>query len=78
MDNTGFSALHLAARYNRKNVINVLLDNGADINLKGSKGLGSEGSSSEGLTPLHLATKYVMIFLKHIFNDTVESVLSLR
>ena len=27
--------------------------------MKGSKGLGSEGSNSEGLTPLHLATKYV-------------------
>ena len=52
LDNAGSSALHLAARYNRKNVINALVENGADINLSGA----------EGLTPLHLSTKYVFRF----------------
>ena len=46
-DNHNFTALHMAARYNRKNVVNYLIDNGADMNKVGN----------EGLTPLHLATK---------------------
>ncbi|XP_066924835.1 transient receptor potential cation channel subfamily A member 1-like isoform X2 [Clytia hemisphaerica] len=50
LDEKDFSALHLASRYNRKNVIKALLDAGANIDLVGS----------EGLTPLHLATKYDM------------------
>lgn len=48
VDKDGFTALHMAARYNRKNVVNYLIDNGADINKAGK----------EGLTPLHLAIKY--------------------
>lgn len=50
VDGEGFSAMHLAARYNRKNVIDVLIKNGANKDLRGV----------EGLTPLHLATKYDM------------------
>lgn len=43
----GFTPLHMAARYNRKNVVNFLIDNDVDKDRVGK----------EGLTPLHLATK---------------------
>ena len=50
----GFTPLHLAAMYNRKNIIKQLLDNGAQINKTGSY---------DELTPLHLATMYVKFVL---------------
>ena len=50
----GFTALHLAARYNRKNVVRFLLDQEADIN---------RPAVEDCYTPLHLATKYGNIFI---------------
>lgn len=47
VDDSEFTALHMAARYNRKNVVSFLIDNNANINKVGK----------EGLTPLHLAAK---------------------
>lgn len=44
----GHNALHLAARYNRKNCVSFLLDNGSDINQK---------DSEDGNTPLLLSVK---------------------
>lgn len=60
-DDKGFSALHLASRYNRKNVIKALIDAGADKNLPGA----------DGLTPLHLATKY---FYRIFFSFNIRRV----
>ena len=45
VDSEGYSALHVAARYNHVELIKILLDNGAKINLK----------SNAGETPLHVA-----------------------
>ena len=48
LDGNGFSALHLAARYNQKNVVEYLLDNNALLN---------GPDRDDGNTPLLLAAK---------------------
>ena len=49
VDKDGFSLLHRAVRANDFRAVNALLDNGADIYIKGR----------DGLTPLHAAVRYV-------------------
>ena len=56
----GYNALHLAARYNRKNVVNCLLEHGALIDTP---------DSDDCNTPLLLAAKYVSsCFFKAFFS----------
>lgn len=50
-DKKGYTPLHLAAMYNRKNCIIHLLDHGAKID---------EVGTEDNLTPLHIATMYKM------------------
>ena len=45
----GLTALHLASRHNRTEVVNLLLDFGANIDIKGA----------DGFTALHLASRLV-------------------
>ena len=44
----GFTALHLAAKLNRADVVGLLLDRGASIDAK----------SSDGCSPLHIGSRY--------------------
>ena len=46
-DNEGFSLLHHAARCDQAKLVSVLLDNGADIDMKGDN----------GFTALHIAVR---------------------
>ncbi|XP_041463333.1 transient receptor potential cation channel subfamily A member 1 homolog isoform X1 [Lytechinus variegatus] len=48
LDENGISPLHYAARYNHLAVVKMLVDSGADVNVKG------EG----GMVPLHFACKF--------------------
>ena len=52
MDSEGLSVLHRAVLANNIQTVRSLLDNGADINLKGK----------DGFTPLHAAVRYVLCF----------------
>ncbi|XP_063676952.1 transient receptor potential cation channel subfamily A member 1-like [Bolinopsis microptera] len=47
-DGEGFTALHYAARYNNVDVMELLIEHGADVNVK----------DEDGQTPLHHATRY--------------------
>ena len=48
LDKEGFSFLHRAVRANDSSAVNALLDNGADIDIKGR----------DGFTPFHAAVRY--------------------
>ncbi|MDR0590302.1 MAG: ankyrin repeat domain-containing protein [Puniceicoccales bacterium] len=50
-DNNGKTALHYAAKNGHKNVVQFLLDNGADVNA------GAKGGLNEGRTALHYAAE---------------------
>lgn len=47
LDTNGFAALHYAAQLDRVEILNLLLDNGANRDVQGEN----------GVTPLHLASK---------------------
>ena len=49
-DNDGFSLLHHAARCDQAKTVNLLLDNGADVDMQGNN----------GLTALNIAVRYVV------------------
>lgn len=58
-DNEGFSLLHHAARCDQAELVSFLLDNGADIDMKGDN----------GFTALHVAVRYVNItWFSHFYN----------
>ena len=54
-DRHGFALIHVAARYNLHRIVNSLLEHGADVNIATSK---------YRWTPLHLAARYVTVFLQ--------------
>ena len=54
LDKDGFSFLHRAVRGNDFRAVNALLDNGADIDIKGR----------DGFTPLHAAVRYVFTYVR--------------
>ena len=56
-DNEGFSLLHHAARCDQAKLVSFLLDNGADIDMKGDN----------GCTALHVAVRYVTPLVSRSF-----------
>ena len=55
----GFALIHVAARYNIRRIVNILLQHGADVNI---------GTSEYRWTPLHLAARCVVnLFEIHVF-----------
>lgn len=56
-DNEGFSLLHHAARCDQAKLVSFLLDNGADIDMKGDN----------GCTALYVAVRYVTSLVSRIF-----------
>lgn len=53
-DETGFTALHQAARYNHVDVVRTLLDHGALINVR---------SREDAITPLQIASRLDILFM---------------
>ncbi|ESN91081.1 hypothetical protein HELRODRAFT_182236 [Helobdella robusta] len=49
VDEEGYTALHYAARYNQIDVMKLLVENGADVNVK---------QKQDEVCPLHLACRY--------------------
>ena len=56
------SALHYAARYSHIDVMHVLVQNGADVNIQGD----------DGLTPLHYAARYHSCMLSPLALDPIR------
>ena len=62
LDEKGNAALHYAAKHNRINVAQFLIDLGANINLTGE----------DKMTPLHFASRYGDIKCKEIIEYFIE------